>query len=267
MTSQQQDLAIYDDGTLVDKGLFQKFSHSVHIVSHVEGTKPSWLVNSMMETLLAGTANLVNRDLPQSPAWASVTYISFLTNRDSLVKSCRRQGLDLDSVPQFKFIDCFTNLFEKISNPNDPAQVKGFLESISKQVRAAENSVVFLDGPEFLLAATCLDANTLLSHILKLSLHCNLLVAVVNADTAILDLGASAPSDPVFKITDFFVKLHHKSSLNINIRPLATGKAKDITGCLSVSRGALSSDHKVSIIEKEYVFQVSKEAGVKLYYR
>ena len=65
------------------------------------------------------------------------------------------------------------------------------------------------------------------------------------------------------------IKLLHRSQLNITLEPLITGRAKDITGSLTISKGCIpyGENLSISINEKEYVYHITKDSQVKLYYR
>lgn len=271
MTTQQQDLVFFNDNSLLSDKILSD-SHALLVITHAEGTQPAWLINSLVESCLVGTANLVNRDLVKTPnARALVTYVSFLHTQDFVFRSCRKQGMDLETADDFFFVDCFSELFTKqITKPGDSkAQVKDLFSHIAKQVqsRSQGSNTVIIHSPEVLLAATNLTSNDLIHHLQKVNQNCNALIVVSNTDEALIDISSTTPADPVFRITDFFVKLHHKSSLNVNILPLATGKAKDITGCVTVAKGAFPAHKTVKVVEKEYVFHVSKEGNVKVFFR
>ncbi|GEQ69992.1 hypothetical protein JCM33374_g3668 [Metschnikowia sp. JCM 33374] len=272
MTTQQQDLVFFDDNSLLSDKIITPENRELHIITHAEGTQPAWLINSLIETCLIGTANSVNRDLVRTASpRASVTYVSFLHPKEFVFKSCRKQGLDLECTNDFFFVDCFSELFSKqIVTPEDSkAQIDALFSGIIKQIHSNSRGshVVVVDSPELLLSATNLSSNDLIHHLQRVNQDCNSMIVVSNIDDALIDMGSVTPADPVYRITDFFVKLHHKSSLNVNLSPLSTGKAKDITGCLTVSKGALPPRASVRVLQKEYVFHVSKESNVKIFFR
>ncbi|KAM9898282.1 hypothetical protein OXX69_009942, partial [Metschnikowia pulcherrima] len=75
MTTQQQDLVFFDDNTLLSDKVLGKDNHALHVITHAEGTQPAWLINTLIESCLVGTANSVNRDLARVPQpRSSVTY-------------------------------------------------------------------------------------------------------------------------------------------------------------------------------------------------
>lgn len=272
MASQQQDLIFYNDNSLILDAELSHNAHQLQIVSHKEGTNPSWFINSLLENSLVGTANLVNRDLRTKKSGRSlVTFISFQNNAEYVTSSCRKQGLDLASMSNFTFVDCFSDLFtKKITNPTNSAnQLKSVFLEVLKQIedQKTDERVVFVEGLEILLAATDASSNDILLWIQKLGRSCRSLFVISNTEAPLIDLDNSNPLDPVFKITDFYVKLHHRSSLNIHLMPLSTGRAKDITGSLTVTKGTLPSPLGLQVVEKEYIYHLSKESTVKLFFR
>ena len=76
-------------------------------------------------------------------------------------------------------------------------------------------------------------------------------------------------TDPSFKASDFLIKLFHRSQLNISLQPLNTGRAKDITGSLTISKGTIPYYNlpNLKINEREYVYYLTKDFQIKLYYR
>lgn len=272
MTSQKQDLVFYTDNSLILDEELSKDIHQLQIISYKEGTNPSWFVNSLLENSLVGTATTVNRDLKTKRRDRSlVTFVSFQNNAEFVINSCRKQGLDLTSMSNFTFIDCFSDLFTKrITNTmNSKTQIDSLFLDIYKQVESqnTDKKVIFVEGLEILLAATDASVNVILLWIQKLSQSCKCLFTILNTESPLLDFENGNPQDPVFKITDFYVKLYHRSSLNINLLPLSTGRAKDITGCLTVTRGSIPLPLGLQVVEKEYIYHLSKESTVKLFFR
>ncbi|SGZ58623.1 CIC11C00000005295 [Sungouiella intermedia] len=271
MTSQQQDLVFFSDNSIVSDHSLVSRNSSLHIISHLEGTNPSWLVSSILENCLVGTANLVNRELNRKIINRSqVTFASFIHSKAFWVPLSRKQGVDLDSNPNFQFVDCFSDLFTKqIPNPaNAKPQVSKVFGTICKAIenQKSEKKVVVVECPELLLAATDLSSNDLVQHLRKVASLCNTLFVVINTESPLTNSTGALPDDPVFRISDFYVKLYHMSSLNISVQPLSTGRAKDITGCLTVARGSQPANPVTRVVEKEYMFHIAKES-VKLYYR
>lgn len=268
MTSPQQDLSFFKDGSLVPSTLIANPSSYLSIISHVQGTSPAWLLSSLIETSLQGTA-MVNSDLPKVSNRAEVVFISFNHPKSFYVKNSKKNGLDLESLA-FHYHDCFSDLFtKKLGNPSDAvSDVAAMFSSIGDEISKIETSkrIIFIDGPELLLAATSLSANQLLFHLMKLNSLARQMFVIVSQDQPMLDLDAKVPTEPSFKVADFLSKLYHRSSLNISLRPLITGRAKDITGCLVVAGGSVAYGAE-RVEEKEYIYHVSKEMSVRLFFR
>lgn len=269
MSSQQQDLVFFADGSLVS---FNKSSKNppLHIVSYRDGTAPMWLVTSLVENCLVGTANQVNRELKSSVKDTSVLYVSFLNTEDSFKKAFRKQAVDIDSLSLFEYLDYSTSLFttEFVPGKDTSTQCKKLFENIELNIKSktSMHKVVFIDGPELLLAATDLQSNELLAGIRRLN-ELATIIPVINVHSSYFDLESTNAQDPTFRLSEFFVKLFHTSSLNVHLQPLSTGKAKDITGSLTVTRGALPVPTNSEVLEREYVFQVTKDATAKLFFR
>lgn len=269
MSSQQQDLVFFTDGLLLTPKN-ASLNPKLHIISHHDGTSPMWLTTTLAENCLVGTANLVNRELKQSENDCSVVYASFLHTEDVFEKASRRQAVDLGSLSLFKYLDYSSSLFtSNFPATKDPKrQLSLLFDEIAKTVEAAKTTdkVVFLDSPELLLAATNLSSADILAGVRKLQKLATV-ITVINVHTSMFNMDIQNAQDPAFQITDFYVKLCHMSSLNISLQPLATGKAKDITGSLTVTRGAIPMTSGSEVLEREYVFQVTKDATAKLYFR
>lgn len=267
---QNQDLVFHNDGSLTSDSVLNSLDSYLSIISHTQGTSPAWLLNSLIENALIGTASLVNTDLKKTIKRSHVYVISFLHLEDFFISNCKRNGLDLSLVPNFTFIDCFTNLFSDISTPqNASEQVKKLFDlKILPQIKQDQKNVILVEFPEFLLSSTSITSNELLGHLSKVNKACQQMYTVVSQDSQVVDLSASNPLDPVYKTTDFLVKLYHRSFININLKPLPTGRAKDITGCLTISRGTHPYNvGSLVVTEREYIYLVTKEGSVKLFFR
>lgn len=263
MTTQQQDLVFFEDNTLLSPSDIA--SNNLHVISHVEETKATWLVNTIIENSLVGLANLVNREL-RLPAASHVTIVSFLNPKSFYVNSCRKYGLDLSKSPNFHFIDCLSGLFTKHITPNTAGIPRRLFDSIHSEIEQ-KKGLVLLEAPEILLQATDSTADDLLFQIHRIQRAADRLIVITKVDGPLIDLSSSIPTDPVYKTTDFLVKLLHKSSMNVSLSPLATGKAQDVTGCLTVARGARFQDLKTPVAEREYVYHIARDGSVKIFYR
>lgn len=270
MSSPQiQDLILFDDNSLILDSILTSSSSYLSLISHLQGTSPIWLTNSLIENSLNGTAILVNKDLTHKVSnRADVFFISFVKPKDFYVKACKKNGIDLSNIKSFNFIDCFSDLFTKqIHNPaNASALMQTLFESIISKIEKSKSAIVFIESPELLLFSTNIESSQLLTYLNRMNRLCRQLFVIVSQDQPLIDWSITNKHDPIFKFSDFLAKLYHRSSLNINLLPLSTGRAKDITGCLTISKGSIPYD-KLKVSEKEYVYYVSKESSVKLFFR
>ncbi|CUM62848.1 uncharacterized protein PRCAT00000406001 [Priceomyces carsonii] len=271
---QRQELVLLNDNTIISDGLLGSTSSFLSVVSHTQGTSPAWLINSLLENALEGTATLINKDVTKKQENRSeVLLVSFLHLRDFFVRGCKRQGLDLDGTKSFNFVDCFTDLFsEQVPDVTKAKDlVLEVVHRILKLLAGCSNDkkVVFIEGIEILLSSTNLATDNLLSHLLEINKNCNQLFVICSQDAPqFIDMNSTNADSPIFKITDFLTKLYYRSNMNLQLNPLATGRAKDITGCLTVSRGCLPYDPvAVSVVDRNYIYCVTKESNVVLYYR
>ncbi|KAG2732654.1 hypothetical protein G9P44_003644 [Scheffersomyces stipitis] len=275
-SGQNQDLILFKDNSLVSEQILNSKASLLSLITHVQGTSPAWLTNSLIENALCGTAALVNNDLTKKvDNRAEVILISFLHSKDHYIKNCRKNGLDLATNPSFTFVDCFTKLFtETIKTPEKASsEVANLFGNIISTISKIENSrkVVFVEAPEILLQATSVSSDELLALLLKINRLSRQLFVISSRDyNTVFNLDSSVSQDPVFKCTDFLVKLHHRSQYNISLQPLSTGRANDITGSLAVSTGAIPVDSLIPnlyVNEKEYIFNITKDSNVRLFLR
>ncbi|EGW30730.1 uncharacterized protein SPAPADRAFT_141731 [Spathaspora passalidarum NRRL Y-27907] len=264
----QQDLIFFTDNSLIPSDVLSSQASYLSIITHVQGTSPTWLINSLIETALMGTASVVNSDLKRIPKRSNVLVASFSHPHEFYVRNCKKNGLDLSSNPQFEFVDCFSTLFtELVSKPSDAKRdVDALFDKIVKRV-TNPNMAVFIEAPETLLYATNISSSDLLFNLTKINKNCRQLYVISSKDyPQYVDFDTTNPQDVSFKTTDFLVKLHHRSSLNITLEPLSTGRAKDITGSITISRGSIPYE-TVKVNEREYIYHVTKDSNVKLYFR
>ena len=272
-TNQQQDLIIYRDNSIVSNKLLDSDESSLTMVSYVDETQASWFTNTIVENSLYGTAVLVNKELRKTPKRSDVYVISFSNNKEFYVKAIKKCGLDLEKDKNFHFIDCFTDLFTKqITDPiNACNQVNKLFDSIMKTIEAETSSnkkTIIIENPEYLLSATKTSSIELLNHMVRLNRLCrHLIIISSHRQPQNVDLNVGDVLDPTYKTTNFLAKLHQRCNLNIYLEPLTTGRANDITGILTISRGGIPYQSGLVIAEREYIYHISKESNIKLYFR
>lgn len=262
MSVPSQDLVFFKNHSLIPDSILSSEKSYLSIITHSQGTNPSWLINCLVENAIYGTASFVNQDLKKRAKLGKVVLFSFLHNESHYSKGIRKNGVTLPDS-NFKFVDCFSNLFtERIENPENAS--KDVLELFDVDID--QGSVVFVEAPETLLFSTNVSSDELLTALLKLNKKASQLFVVVSKDEQLVDYNSNEVHNPAFKITDFITKLLFRSHLNITMEPLSTGRAKDITGSIVVSKGAIPFDDLI-VEEKSYVYNITKDANVKIFYR
>ncbi|KAI5955140.1 hypothetical protein KGF54_001701 [Candida jiufengensis] len=262
MSQTNQDLTFFKDHTLISEKILTGRNSYLTTITHTQGTSPNWLVNSLIENCLIGTASLINQELKNTTK-SKVVFISFLHNKDYYIKNCRKNGLDLTDS-NFIFVDYFTTLFsEKIKNTSNA------IEDTNKlfDLQIPEKSVVFIESPEVLLYSTNIISDDLLFNLIKLNRKTTQLIIISSKDSNLVDYNVNEIDNPTYKITDFLTKLLFRSQLNISLLPLVTGRAKDITGSIKISKGCLPYFDNLVVDEKEYVYNITKDSNIKIYYR
>ena len=297
LNNPSQDLIFFKDNSLISKKILNneinrksKNSNSyLSVITYNQSTSPNWLINGLIEDTLFGNASksLNNHELSNasnesiSNTNRRIMVISFLHNKEFYIKNCKRIGINLEEKEQqqqFQFIDYFNDLFiNLIKNPND--SIKDINKMFDNIINSLNNDskddvdVIIIEGVEILLFATNITSNQLIFNINRLNKKCRQLFVVSSKECLFKNnesIGVTFSfDDPMIKINDFLIKLLHRSQLNITLEPLITGRAKDITGSLTISKGCIPYDENlsISINEKEYVYHITKDSQVKLYYR
>jgi len=261
--AQKQDLNLFIDNSIVPEKVFTS-EPLFGLITHAQGTSPSWLVNLLIENSLYGTC-VINHEKNQTrQIRADTVVISFLHDYEHYEKDLKRNGIEINDNQQFHFIDLFTDLFSKISTTE--SVIKMFDQLVS-QIKNLPNQkkMIFLEGIEFLLAATSISSIQLLNQINKLNKLSNAIFVISSTDKELIDVSQSNQNLPEFKTLDFIIRLMHRSNIVLGLRPLETGRAKDITGTLTISKGTVPFESLV-VSEKEYLFFINRES-TKLFYR
>lgn len=275
MTSfQKQDFVLFNDNSVLPERYFESGSLGVTKIGHVQGTSPAWLVGSLIENALVGSCQSINRDLTRNPQLdRAVVLVSFVHPKEFYTKICKRAGLDLDSESSFHFVDCFSSLFQDlIPDPEHPSSSISALwkNKVCKVIDALSTKkvVVFIEGTEILLHATNIGVNELLAHMFHAASSASQLNVVTAQDAEMLAEPSASIGGPGDKISDFLVKLTHRSQCQLSLAPLATGRADDISGTLTIARGSLPFSASMPLlIEREYIYHVSKDLVVNLFFR
>lgn len=260
-----------DDSLISDVVLDPKAENShLAVITHEQGTSPAWLLSALIENALVGSAQLVNSALPRSLTRAQTVLILFMHPFEFYRSGCLKAGLDLSQVGnRLCYIDCFSSLFTHIIPTPGRGANALFGKFLQNQLALIEpNSVIIVDSPQILLAATLITLNELVAHMAKLNRLCRQMFVVIAKDhPQSVEMASLSADDAVFKLTDFITKSYYRAQLVINLMPLPTGRAKDITGIVTVSKSATLYMCPLQVVEKEYIYSVTKDGNVKLFFR
>lgn len=261
--AQKQDLNLFIDNSIIPEKVFTT-EPLLGLITHTQGTSPSWLINLLIENSLYGTCVINHEKNQHREIRADTVVVSFLHDYEYYEKELRRNGIELNDNKQFHFIDLFTDLFQKISTPESIAKL---FDQIATQIQgfSQKKSVIFIEGIEFLLAATNITSIQLLNQVNKLVKLSNAVFVISSTDKELIDAHNGNQNLPEFKTLDFVIRLIHRSNVVLGLRPLETGRAKDITGTLTISKGTIPFESLV-VSEKEYLYFINRET-TKLFFR
>lgn len=266
-TPQRQDLIIFNDQTVIPSELVSNGKHHMFLVTSTIATQPLWLINALIETKVLGAPFSLNRSATERTALAhlesSLTIASFIHERDFYRNALQKLKIDANS---YELLDMLINFVLKNNDKPRNKILDGLVELFPTDIK----STIVLEQPELLLSLldglTSDDLNNKL--ILPLMKKCGLLIVSSN-----IDAFQNNENDPLENTRDanecsrFLTSLIYKSIVILNLRSLETGRAKDVTGSLVISRGGQYSNNlSVHVIENEYLYLTEKET-TKLFYR
>lgn len=275
MTSQKQELHLFSGNTLIPHGSLAQRHHLFSTITHIQGTSPTWLTNHLVENALYDTCLLNEGANRRSSVKSDVVFISFTNDFKHYEAGWKKLGMDLNDVKEFKYVDLFTDLFQRIQ-PTEPESIVKLFQGEIYPVLASLNTaskkpkVVFIEGLEFLLLSTTISSLQLLSLLSKLTASTSSLFVTLPTDTPLHSITEiNVQSSRQHQYHDFLIRVLHRTNLNLALRPLTTGKASDVTGSLTVSRGCVPfGDLEKEVLEREYLYLVKAgDSGVRLFFR
>ncbi|CCD26830.1 Elongator subunit ELP6 NDAI_0I02620 [Naumovozyma dairenensis CBS 421] len=268
---QKQDLTIFSDQSIIPKNLCSNESHNVMLLTSTAATQPLWLINTLVESSIYGhsyslnssasSTNTINHNKPINPT-SSLTIASFAHNKSFYKSSFDRLKINSNSYKILDFLTDFT-MNETLGKP----KAKIF-ENLLKLFPNDTTSTIILEQPEILfsLMGDHLSANELIESFLKpLIKKCGLLIIVTSVELYKLDYSMTKDVTELIRFISF---CFHVSLTVLSLQPLQTGRAKDITGSLKITRGGATLDHlsgKIHVIENEYLYLNEKDS-TKLFY-
>lgn len=270
---QRQDLVLFSDQSVLPAQFFQdNDSHNLFFITHQSSTQPLWLINALIEAHVLGSPSSLNES-SSSPLSSSVrshvVIASFIHEQNHFINSLNKLKIASNNYKVLDFLSDF--IIKHILNKPRDKILSDLLAKFTAAIQSAPaNTVVIIEQPELLLSLinglTYSELNN--KFITPLLKQCQLLIMVSNTD--IFNIDDFDPSLHSSNLQNFYKSSFIKSMINLNLNPLKTGFAKDVTGSLRVCRGgspiALSSNTNLHVIENEYLYLNEKES-TKLFYR
>ncbi|KAI0848235.1 hypothetical protein F5Y00DRAFT_96088 [Daldinia vernicosa] len=277
---------------LLDTYLHLPPETSLVLLSGVLGSSTNWLVLRYLCSLLSTPSNSIAReeDVDSSSIEnTSVVFISFLRDYTFWKEGAGKLGLDLDALikkSKFIFVDGLSSLYCASSTrpqgqPQDTVtgrqilsvaslhHLRKELEDAVAQVQRStskQRTVLISDQLDLLLAASGNDISsqalrdTLLS--IREKVHSS--IVTLSADEPLM----SSQTTPLEKEhAAFAIALAHDANLVISLRMLDTGTARDVSGVIRVTPGGGYNGIDGTIEERELLYLVAGDGGVKVFER
>lgn len=247
---QTQELVLFSDGSVFSREICLGNGHNLITITSSPSNSPFWLINALIEARITAATDSGTTSGP-------VTVGSFIHSAKPYTDVLNRQKIDANS---YRVIDLLTDfVIKNIAKPR--AKVLAELLDAFTQV---PSSMIVLEQPEILL--TLLDGLTSdelhRKFILPLMEKCGILVISTNISYSVSGVGRDS-----IQFARFASGCLYKSIAVLSLRPLETGRAKDVTGSLRITRGGASSTHlKCHVVENEYLYLNQKD-NTRLFYR
>ncbi|SCU86435.1 LAFA_0E00738g1_1 [Lachancea sp. 'fantastica'] len=280
---QKQELTLFSDHSVLAGSLFEKDEHHVILVTHKLGTSPSWLMNALVETKVFGAPLTLNESHNSAMNRARTKTASLETRRiDNRIKRAVTVASWVHSgefyhsafgklkIDPSNYIikDYLTDFVLKHHGKPASRVLKSLVQELTST--QSHSDLILLEQPELLMHLLNISSDELhLDFINPLARAVPLLIIISfteSYDNPGTETSEQVPCDAVEQIR-FQTGCVFKSIAVLGIKPLATGRAKDITGILTISRGGATTSHlPVDVAENEYLFHTQKDT-TKLFYR
>ncbi|QLQ77776.1 hypothetical protein HG537_0A00230 [Torulaspora globosa] len=253
---QTQELVIFSDNSVVSKELSSGEGHNLITITSSPSNSPFWLINALVESKITGGASSqhVQRGTPSD---LPVTIGSFIHNGRQFTDVLKKAKIDANS---YRVIDLLTDFVVKnIGKPRSKV-----LSELLDAFTEVPSSMIVLEQPEILL--TLLEGLTSdelhRKFILPLMAKCGILLISTNVCYSL-----DGDNRDSVQLARFASGCLYKSLAVLSLRPLETGRAKDVTGSLRITRGGASSTHiSCHVVENEYLYLCQRD-NTKLFYR
>lgn len=267
---QRQDLTLFSDQSVLPRELLNGDGHHMFLVTSTMATQPLWLLTALIETKIKGAPLSLNGSAArrsENPATQEmktpVVVASFLHEHSFYHQALQKLRINANA---YKVVDLLTGFVQKCGGKPRDVVLKELLEQFTPD----SQSTILIEQPELLLSLLDgLTSDELNQKFLQpLRKKCNLLIV-----SSSIDLFQDNENDPLdgsrgaVEYTRFISSLIYTSIVVMNLRSLETGRAKDVTGSLMISRGGQTpAGLSVHVVENEYLYLTEKE-NTRLFYR
>lgn len=246
MSHQPQDFSLFKTGEVIPQGLIDsKIFRSCFVYTDTQGTSSSWLTTCFVENLIFGTC-YINKDASSF----KTSKFSIKNPRSRVIIVSFLHGISFYNKTWVKYLGVDPS-FQGNENLGffDLSTAEAPVDKLFKPVIAALKSstlpcTVILDHPELYFLTNRCSINEFMTQISYLNSLTNILIST-SADANLIDLHETDPSTITHRQTEFLTKLYHRSQMILSLRPLETGRADDVTGTITVSKGSISFEDEV----------------------
>lgn len=260
---QRQDLVIFSDHSVISKKLFGEGNNTMITLTSMQATQASWALNVLVESYLFGypiSLNSEQRAGTLSADKKAFVTLASLTHNTAYFQATLNK-LQVNSS-QYKIVDIFSDFVGLINGKSADKILKMLVDMFPDN----RDSFIVLEQPELLLSLVPNLTSDMLNtkFINELRKKCALLVV----NTVIDSVQEENESAPAVEYKRFLQTNIYKSNVVISLSPLPTGRAKDVTGTLKITRGPKSFEGfvpDIHVVENEYLYLTEKEA-TKLFY-
>lgn len=242
---QEQELTFYSENvhSLISP------EKSLTLILHEPSNYPSWLTIGIAQQSLSNNNECYLS--PQSPSYSKKPSPTFLYSFSETEQTYSKYVVKYITQNKeiFNFISFLTD--SSISEDKWDIDLRDKIKKLSGT--SSSTPTVILENPELLLSIVPnLTIPKLLAQIMEIQKIATLYI--VSSTTSI-------------NSSDFISSLLHRSSIIISLTALTTGRADDISGILSISKGPIHDREKSNkICDRQYAYFVSTN-NVKLYYK
>lgn len=227
--------------------------NSISLILHEPANYPSWLISGIIQQSISSNNECYLSQ--QSPAYPKTPSSTFFYSFSETEQTYSKYFL--------KYITQNKSLFQFISPLTDSTiSIESWNKSIITKVKETKTKdltpVVILESPELLLSIIPgLTIPKLLTQIMEIQKYATLYIAL---------------STDLINSSELVISLLHRSSIILSLTSLTTGRADDISGVLSISKGPIHNEDinkklvSFKIADRQFVYFVSAN-GVKLYYK